>query len=371
MKPRELAQQFKAGRLSRRQMLQALGSVGIVATTFPVFMRPARADDINLTVFTWSEYDGDAYHQKFIDKHGGSPKFSIFGESEEALQKLLGGFHADVVHPCTADIGRWKDAGVIKPLDVSRLEQWENVFPSLKGIKGIQIDGAYYHMPWDWGNESIIYRTDKVDIKEESLTLMVDDRYKGQMAMYDSVDSMTGLGGKLAGVANPFDPSDAEIEQIFATWKKIQANMKFYWTDSSQVEQAIAAGELVASWAWNEAVLNLSKQGIPVKYMKPKEGIFTWVCGLALGKEGEGSEDQAYDFLNSMLDPDSGKALIENFGYGHSNRKSFDLVDPEQVKAMGLADLDGMLATTNFYDPIPPEPREKLVALFDQVKAGI
>jgi hypothetical protein len=30
-----------------------------------------------------------------------------------------------------------------------------------------------------------------------------------------------------------------------------------------------------------------------------------------------------------------------------------------------------MLATTNFYDPIPPAAREKLVALFDQVKAGI
>jgi hypothetical protein len=38
---------------------------------------------------------------------------------------------------------------------------------------------------------------------------------------------------------------------------------------------------------------------------------------------------------------------------------------------MGLADLDGMLATTNFYDVIPPEPREKLVGLFDQVKAGL
>jgi spermidine/putrescine-binding protein len=371
MKARELAQQFKAGRLNRRQMLQAFASMGIVATTFPVAMRPTRADDINLTVFTWADYDGDVYHQKFIDKHGGSPKFSIFGESEEALQKLMGGFHADVVHPCTSDVARWKDAGVIKPLDNKRIEQWDNIFPSLKALKGIQIDGAYYHMPWDWGNESIVYRTDKVDMKEETLALMIDERYRGKVAMYDSVDSMTALGGKLAGVANPFNPSDAEIDQMLAMWKKIQANIKFYWTDSTQAEQAVASGELVASWAWNEAVLNLNKQGLPVKYMRPKEGIFTWVCGLALGKDGEGSEDQAYDFMNSMLDPSSGKALVENFGYGHSNRKSFELVDAELVKQLGLADLDGMLATTNFYDPIPPAAREKLVALFDQVKAGI
>jgi spermidine/putrescine-binding protein len=226
-------------------------------------------------------------------------------------------------------------------------------------------------MPWDWGNESIIYRTDKVELQEETLALMIDERYRGQMSMYDSVDSMTGLGGKIAGVKDPFNATDAEIDQIVEVWKKIQANMKFYWTDSSQVEQAIAAGELVASWAWNEAVINLSNQGVPVKYMKPKEGLFTWVCGLALGKNGEGSEDQAYDFLNAMLDPDSGKNLIESFGYGHANRKSFDLVDPELIAQMGLSDLDGMLATTNFYDVIPPVQREKLVGLFDQVKAGI
>jgi spermidine/putrescine-binding protein len=371
MKPYEIAREFAAGRLGRRQLLRAMTSVGITAAVFPAVMRPAAAADVDLTVFTWAEYDAATFHQKFIDKHGGSPEFSIFGESEEALQKLIGGFQADVVHPCTADVGRWKDAGVIKPLDTARLEQWDNVFPSLKGLKGLQIEGVPYFMPWDWGNESIIYRTDKVELQEETLALMIDERYRGQMSMYDSVDSMTGLGGKIAGVKDPFNATDAEIDQIVEVWKKIQANMKFYWTDSSQVEQAIAAGELVASWAWNEAVINLSNQGVPVKYMKPKEGLFTWVCGLALGKNGEGSEDQAYDFLNAMLDPDSGKNLIESFGYGHANRKSFDLVDPELIAQMGLSDLDGMLATTNFYDVIPPVQREKLVGLFDQVKAGI
>jgi len=370
MKPYQVARAYAAGRVGRRDLLRAMGTVGITAAVFPAVLRPARAD-IDLTVFTWAEYDNPSFHQSFVDKNGGSPEFSIFGESEEALQKLIGGFQADVVHPCTSDVARWNDAGVIKPLDTGRLEQWDNVFPSLKALKGMQIDGVPYFMPWDWGNESIIYRTDKVELQEETLALMIDPRYAGQMAMYDSVDSMTGLGGKIAGVADPFNPTDEDIDRMVAVWRQIQAGMKFYWTDSSQVEQAVAAGELVASWAWNEAVLNLTEQDIPVQYMVPKEGVFTWVCGLALGKNGEGSEDQAYDFLNAMLDPESGKNLIETFGYGHGNRKSFDLVDPELVAQLGLADLDDMLATTNFYDVIPPAQREKLVGLFDQVKAGI
>lgn len=371
MKARELARSFASGDVSRREVLTTLSAFGIVATTFPVFMKPAAAADVDLTVFTWADYEAATFHQKFIDKHGGSPDFSIFGESEEALQKLRGGFQADVLHPCTSDVRRWYDAGLLKPIDTARIEHWGDVFPSLKTIRGIEIDGATYHMPWDWGNESILYRTDLVDIKVESLSLMIDERYQGQLAMFDSVDSMTGLAGKLISAQDPFDMTDAEIGQTLDMWRKIQANIRFYWTDNTQLQQAIATGELVGGWAWNEAVLNLMKEGRPVKYMQPKEGMFTWVCGLALMKDGPGAEDQAYDFLNAMLDPDSGKNLIESFGYGHANRKSFDLVDPELVKQMGLADLDDMLATTNFYGEIPAATREKLVAMFDQVKAGL
>lgn len=371
MKARELIRSYAEGRIGRRRLLSTLSSFGLAATTFPVVMRPAAAAEVDVTVFTWADYDAAGFHQKFIDKHGASPAFSIFGESEEALQKLIGGFQADVLHPCTSDVRRWNDAGLLKPIDTSRIEQWENLFPSLTKIRGIEIDGAFYHMPWDWGNESILYRTDLVDIPEESLSLMLDERYQGKLAMFDSVDSMTGLAGKLIAAKDPFDMTDAEIKQSFGVWKKIQANLRFYWTDNTQLQQALDSGEIVAGWAWNEAVLNLTREGKPVKYMKPKEGMFTWVCGLALMKDGPGSEDQAYDFLNAMLDPGSGKNLIETFGYGHANRKSFDLVDPELVRQMGLADLDGMLATTNFYDDIPPATREKLVAMFDQVKAGI
>lgn len=71
MKPYELAREFAAGRLGRRDLLRAMGTVGITAAVFPAVLRPARAE-ADLTVFTWAEYDAAAYHQPFIDKNGGS-----------------------------------------------------------------------------------------------------------------------------------------------------------------------------------------------------------------------------------------------------------------------------------------------------------
>jgi spermidine/putrescine transport system substrate-binding protein len=354
---------------SRRRFLAQMATAGVALATLP--MARARAAKPNLTVFTWSDYDDPMFHQAFIDKYGGSPQFALFAEEEEALQKMRGGFDPDVVHPCTSTLARWKEADLLKPLDTERITGWNDIFPQMKGIKGISFDNKYYIMPWDWGNESILIRTDLVGEHENSYALMIDERFKGKLAMYDSVESMTVLCAKIAGVANPFDMTDEEIERTREVMKKVHANLRFYWSDTTEVQQALASGELAAGWAWNEAVMNLTDQGLPVEYMRPKERMFTWVCGLSITKTGEGSHDQAYDFLSAMLAPESGKNLIEQWGYGHANSKSYAGVDPALLAKLGVGDPSKMFADTNFYEQMRPDQREKMIAIFDEVKAGL
>jgi spermidine/putrescine-binding protein len=365
-----LLNEFLEGRLDRRRFLGGLASVGIAATVIPVTRRPAKAAG-DLTVFTWAEYDNPAFHQAFVEKHGGSPDFSFFGEEEEALQKLRSGFTPDIAHPCTSNLRRWKDAGVLRPLDPARIEEWDNIFPSFKEIKGVVMDGETYHMPWDWGNDSILYRADLVDLEQESYAILVDERYKGRMSIFDSAENMTAFAALIAGIEDPFSMTDAEMKKTVEVMRRIHPNIRFYWTDSTQMEQGLASGELVASSAWNESLVNLRAQGLDVKYMNPKEGIMTWVCGLALIKDGPGSEDQAYDYLNAMLAPETGKALIEEFGYGHSNQRSLDLVARERLEELGIANAKEALAKSNFFDEMPPEQRERMNSAFEQIKAGL
>ena len=44
---------------------------------------------------------------------------------------------------------------------------------------------------------------------------------------------------------------------------------------------------MVAAYSWNDVVKNLTKEGIPVAYAKPKEGYFTWFCGLTMLNSGK------------------------------------------------------------------------------------
>lgn len=367
---RDLARAIRRRQIDRRTLLKTLAGAGLMAASFSLKPRPAHAE-VAMTYFSWSDYNLPIFHESFIAEHGGSPASAIFGEEEEALQKLIAGFTPDVAHPCTSNVQRWRDAGVIKPIDVARLEHWENIFPSFREIRGVQIDGEIFHVPWEWGNDSIIYREDLVDIAEESYGLFLDQRYEGRMSIFDSGETVPVIAGLIAGVANPFAMTDAELATVREVMKKMHDNMRFYWTDNTQVTQALASGELVASTGWNDMYQGLKAQSLPVRYMSPKEGLLTWVCGLSLMKDGPGDEDQKYDFLNAMLEPETGRQVVENFYYGHSNREAMKLVDPALLAELGLDNAEARIAASNFYDGIAQATRDKMNAMLEETKAGL
>jgi len=369
------------GGMTRRELQKALGAVGIGMVTVPVVARAqdeAAAEsypqDDQLTVFEWAGYELPQFHKAYIDKHGKTPTFGFFGEEEEALQKMRAGYRPDVSHPCTYSTARWRDAGLLKPIDTSRIEHWGDLFPSLLDLKGSKdAEGRDYFVPWDWGNSSVIYRTDLVDpeyLQEESWKILFDERYTGRLATYDSVDGQLAVTGLVVGAKDIFNPDEAETQAMRDLMAKQRDLLRFYWTDQTLVEQGIASGELVASYAWNSAVVTLKKQGVPIAYMRPKEGILTWACGLVVIEGGSGNEAKIYDYLSALLAPETGSFLITEYGYGHANRKSFDLVPADRLADLGITDPDTHMAGGVFFEEIAPDVREKWINIFEEVKAG-
>ena len=109
-------------------------------------------------------------------------------------------------------------------------------------MKDTVFDGVNWFVPFDWGNSSILYRTDLVDpeyVEEESWSILLDDRYKGRMAVFDSVDAIAGL---LVGAADPFNMTDAELVEARKVLEKIHGNIRFWWTEQSAVEHTAKPG---------------------------------------------------------------------------------------------------------------------------------
>ncbi len=383
MKVEEFRDRLAGGAITRRQAAAVMASAGVGMAT--VTLRPGRAlaqeglpVDDQLLAFEWSGYELPQFFGSYTDKYGTQPSYTFFGEEEEALQKIRAGFTPDISHPCTYSTRRWRDAGILKPIDTARLSNWGDVFTSLKTLPGSQDEsGQDWFVPADWGNSSVLFRPDLapeyVDAdgeKNESWMILFDEKYAGRLGIFDSVDGVMAVVGSVIGAENVFDMTDEELDRAIEMMRKQREVLRFYWTDASMVEQGLASGELVASYAWNSAVRTLKDQGVNVTYMNPKEGIWTWVCGFVLMAEARGDEDKAYDYIDAWIAPESGKYLIEEYGYGHSNTRAFELVSAEALQERGLSDPETMMASSRFFGEIAPDVREKYVALFEEIKAG-
>jgi spermidine/putrescine-binding protein len=367
----EFQDKLFTGRLSRRRSLGVLGSLGVVAATVSFGGRGARAAQVPL-VFEWSGYEVPELYPSYVEKHGDAlPEFSFFGSEQELATKIRSGFRPAITHPCAESWGRVDDAGLLKTIDVARLSNWPDVFPGLQDHKAIRDKAGNIKMlPADWGNSSIVYRTDMYE-GEESWCMLFDERYEGKLSSYDSESSVLIAGLCLGYGAEAFNMTDEMLAEVRPLVEKQVKLVRFYWDDQSSVEQAMAAGEIVAAYAWNSAVKTLREQGIPVAYAVPKEGILNWLCGLCLVVDGEGDEDLVYDYLDAWISPEAGKFLIEDYGYGHPNRKAFEIADPEKVAALGFpSDPMEMLSNGIMFQPYDPAVLEKMVNMFDELKIG-
>jgi spermidine/putrescine transport system substrate-binding protein len=370
MKRSTIRDDIARGRLSRRDLNKMLAAAGLALVAAPVG-RAAKAAASDLVYFTWSDYDLPGFHPDYVKKHGGSPSSAIFADEEEALQKLRAGFECDVVHPCSGRIRRWREAGVIQDFDTSRLSYWPDVFEPLKVVNGANDDGKQWFVPVDWGNTSVLYRTDLFDLQgqPESWGMLWDERYAGRLAIGDDITDTSIICGLLIGAKDPYNMTDEEIEQVRAVLQKQKPLLRFYWSDTTALEQAMASGEVVAASAWNSSYVALRNNGVPVAYGSPKEGALSYVCGLVMSKSAT-HVDLAYDLMDAMISPEAGQWLMTEYGYGHSNKKAYDLVGEAKLTELGLPMDPGPMMSSAVFSQ-ENHRLDSLQAMFEEVKAGL
>mgnify|MGYP005632884099 FL=1 len=372
MKARDLVSRYRDGSLSRRDFNKAAAVFGVSMMTVPVG-RNAIAADGKPMYFGWAGYDDPNFIQPYIDAHG-APDYTFWGSEDEAFQKMrTGGFQPDVMAPCTYELVKWKDAGLLASLDPSRLEYVNDMFPSLENIEGSIIDGDRYFMPMDWGNSTIIYRRDLVgeawSDENVSWEIFYTDEFKNRLGFYDSAGAIVEISALVLGYDNIFSLTDEQLVEVRKAVETQRDNMRMYWADQTTAVQALASGELVASYGWNDAYVTLKSQGYDVGLGVPKEGIFTWCCGLVMHAETE-YPDEAYDMINAFSSPEAGAYEISNWGYGHANMKAFDLVPDDVLSELGLSTPEALLNSGIFFQALAPEIEEKYIRLYDEVRAG-
>jgi spermidine/putrescine transport system substrate-binding protein len=347
-----------------------LAAVGVGIAVAPLVPRVARAAEQPL-YFTWAGYDIPELFPAYVKKYGAPPNFAVYGDAEEGLQRLRGGFIVDFAHPSSTDVPRWRDAGFLQPIDVARLSNWPDLFPALKELEGTQADGQQWFVPFDWGHTSITYRTDLLGIEpsEESWGILWDERWKNRIGVLDSATEAWWAAAVYAGI-DTSHIGEEEHAKVLDLLRQQRPLVRSYTADTSSFEQGLTNGEMVAAMTWNSSARRLIAEGLPVRFADPKEGRLGWSTGLVLHKQAP-NLDRAYEAIDAMLAPETGVYILKEVGFGHSNRKTFEEFSAEELEKIGQpADPMQALERSLFIAPQSAAFEERINREFAKVTAG-
>jgi len=294
---------------------------------------------------------------------------SSMGSNEEAIAKIQAGFNADVVNSCVDEATlEMVQKGIYAPLDASRLTNWNDLFPSMQQLPGVQVDGQIYMLPVDAGTSGIVYNADVVTTPPTSWTDLFDPQWEGRAGMEDIAVTAFMIGALANGITDPINMDQAQIDQVKQYLIDHKSQFRTFWKGDAEVKSLFKSGEIVISSGYPDTAKALQKEGVNAQFATAKEGQFLWACGYGITPDvAPENLDAAYALLNYYSSPEAELYEAQTWNYQIANTKTLDLASPELIKA---ASLDAPFHLDNAIPASPPANRDAWVAAWTEVKAS-
>jgi spermidine/putrescine transport system substrate-binding protein len=308
--------------------------------------RPAISEEPgDLQVFDWSGYGNGDYYPKEEEKFlwgdyakatGDTPTFALFKNDDAGFTEVAAGASYDVVHPCGYRWQDWVDLNVMQPWDTSLIPNAAQLNPKL--MESGKINGEQYFVPLDWGFIAPLVNADHVDTSEEdTFNVLFDERYEGKIAWVDTLNMMV-VAAYAQGIPDPWNMTDEELGQIRDFLIEKKKLVRFLWNQSYDFWLAFRNEEVWAGYSWPDTVGYAEGRGMNYKYMEPKEGRISWVCGLGLMADSE-NYHHAHEYVDSWASTKAAEFLLAYYYYGHTNTTvDLSAVPAAVVDALSLDD---------------------------------
>jgi spermidine/putrescine transport system substrate-binding protein len=344
------------------------------ATPSPDDGASASVDPASITgtirLYSYSDGFDPVYMETFVEKYPNIElETAAFGSNEEAVAKIQAGFEADVVNSCVDEATlEMVNKGMYQPLDVSRLENWDDIWPGMKELPGVIVDGETFIVPVDAGTAGIMYNADEITTPPTSWTDLFDPQYAGRASMEDLAITALDIGALANGIENPLEMTPDQLEMVKQYLIDHRDQFRTFWKGEADVKAQFKSGEIVISSGYPGTAKSLRKEGVNVQFAAADEGQMLWTCGYGISPDiAEENLDAAYALLNwyTSLPPQIYAAT--NWNYLTSNRGIIDAVPQKVVEE---ASLDSLFTLENAIPASPPDDRAAWVAAWTEVKAS-
>jgi spermidine/putrescine transport system substrate-binding protein len=324
----------------------------------------------DLTLFAYEDGFVPGYIKGFKEQYPDVKlRASAYDSGDAAIAKLRAGFQADVINLCVEeDAEAAVKLGLVRPLDVSRIENWDRIFPGFLKLPGVTMpDGKHYMVPVDAGPTGLLYDRTKVKPAPTSFKDLFDPKWAGKVAMIDYPVTAIQIGALALGYTDPLHLTDEQLENVknlFVEAKKNGQFRTFYQTDSDLVT-LFKGHEVWLTPGGRGSALDIQREGEPVDFQMAEEGQILWTCGYGISSTCK-NVDAAYALINYYLSPEAEAYEATHWHYMITNMDTLEVVDPQVRKDAGL---DFAYDLGNAIPAAPPtEGYDKWIRAWQEVK---
>ncbi len=293
-----------------------------------------------LNLWTWEGYAPDEVVKQFEEETGIKLNITYYSNNLELISKLRAakGRGADLVQPSVTLIPQAMDYDLYQPLDLSKVENLGNVYPSMLADSktlGAEFDGEIYGIPYSWGTSGLMYNTEKVTEPIDSFGALFDEQYAGKVTCRATLHTFISaglyleLGNRMRDIYVDEETARPILDEILAFLIEKKKLVKTYWTSRQENIDLFVQEAVVVAQGWDGTGWYLAQQGHPVKFIAPKEGALTWLDTFALPKGAE-NLDAAYAWMNFTLRPEVAGKISDLGGFASAVEKSVDFISAER-----------------------------------------
>jgi len=335
--------------------------------------RTTRAATTELHILNWQGYGSDEAWavKQFEDAHGVKIVHDYFTSLDEMLTKLRtspGTY--DAVQINIAYLKPALDDKLIQSIDQSKITVWDSLAPSLRDLPELrQGTKDLYAVPWTWGATGLVYNTKDFPNGFDSIEVLWDPKYAGQIGMSDSYEDAFLFAALRAGIKQPYQNLTPEnLATIRKNLAALTPNVKAYWQSEDEFNRLFASSEIKIGVYWSGSAsraANVSK--LPIKFVVPKEGAEGWVDSWTIAANAPNAA-MATEWINFMSSPEFFLEWDKVAGAPvPANSKTFDQLPKESFTRVVFGDAQNVSRLV-FASFLPEKTRNDLLQVWQEAK---
>lgn len=280
-----------------------------------------------LNVYNWGEYIGENVLADFEDEYGVKVNYSLFDSNEAMYTKILGGANYDVLVPSDYMIERMIEENLLQELDTSIIANMSNL---AEGTLNKPYDPQNkYSVPYFWGNVGIVYDktvVDPNDVKSQGWNVLKNEKYAGNIYMYDSERDSFMVALKALGYSMNTDKEE-EINEAYKWLIDLDEKMNPAYVTDEAIDGLIFGEKAMGVMYSGDAAYILSENE-DMDFFVPNEGTNIWTDAMVIPANAN-CPDLANEFIDYILSYDASYDNSSTVGYASSNKEVLEEMTAE------------------------------------------